>query len=347
MPPPSFRPDRAPDRDRAARAVRRVPARVGLAGNPSDLHGGAVLAVPVPEIVAMVEVAHEPGLSGPIELRGSGISTSWSDLGELRAEFCRAGGGPDGHELIVASLLRSLEHLGHDGGGAWRLTWSTGIPRSVGLAGSSALAIGVIDAVAAVLGSSLVPLVVAALALAVETDDLGITAGWQDRVVQAVGAPVLVETDRLVTLDGVAVPTVHPVVWPEGVELLVGWLPDAAEDSGSHHGRARSASVDGAMQDLARIARGAARSAAAGDVAGLEGAVRATWSTRSASVPLRPDHAALVDAVTAAGFAATTPGSGGSVVAVLPDATARERAVATVEALGAVWAISDPGSATR
>lgn len=336
------------------RIVSRVPARVGLAGNPSDLAGGAVLAVPIPELAATLEIER---CELAIEIVGPTGTAAWEDLGALIAQV-RHVGHPADHALVTAALLRTLAHLGgrspqadHEPVGVaagqrsgWRVTWSTEIPRSVGLAGSSAIVVGVIDAVARSMGRPLDRLVIAALALAVETDDLDIVAGWQDRVVQAMGTAVLVDAGRFIDRDGLAVPVVEPVRVPASVEFLVAWRPDAAEDSGAHH--ARSTEVDDAtgqqaraeaMAALADVARSAARALARGDVAGLENAVRQTWSIRSAAVPLRPDHAALVDALAASGSPATTPGSGGSAVALLTQAAAVESAIAAAERAGARW----------
>ena len=69
---------------------------------------------------------------------------------------------------------------------------STTIPRSVGLAGSSAIVIAALRAA----GVDLEPPEVAELALAIERDDLGIAAGLQDRAVQAFDQPVLVDGER-------------------------------------------------------------------------------------------------------------------------------------------------------
>ena len=316
------------------RAVRRVPARVGLVGNPSDLHGGAVLAVPIPELVATVEAQTDPSVAGPIELIGSGVVMRWADLDELRSEVANRG-HPPGVGIITASFLRCLGHLhiGEGPAGSWRIGWTSDIPRSVGLAGSSALAVGVIDACAAAMGRRLPPVVVAALALAVEAEDLGIVAGWQDRIVQAIGAPVLVDAARMRIVDGLRVPAVEQLAWPNELELLIAWRPETAEESGTSHARAGSAPDEvlvPAMEQLATTARRGARALVAGEIAGLERAVRRTWSTRSAVVPLRPDHAALVELVASTGLAATTPGSGGSVVALVPDVPVADVPVADV-----------------
>ena len=62
---------------RAAATRIEVPARVHLAGNPSDGYGGAVLSVPVPALTATVEA--EPGRHFSVR----GPDRSWATMEAL------------------------------------------------------------------------------------------------------------------------------------------------------------------------------------------------------------------------------------------------------------------------
>jgi glucuronokinase len=215
------------------------------------------------------------------------------------------------------------------------------VPVSVGLAGSSALAVGVIEAAAACWGHRLDPRVVAALALSCEVDLLGVAAGWQDRVVQAHRAVVLVDAGRLARVDGLDVPTVTSVHPVRPARFVVGWAATGASSSGDYHGalrdpgRTNPAVVRAGMGDLADLARAAATSLATGDLDGLGRAIDLGWATRQQIAPLRADHAALVEAVREIGAPATTPGSGGAVVALARTATDEDRLGVRLDALGA------------
>src|SRR3954449_10216168 len=127
-----------------AHATGSAHARAALAGNPSDGFGGATLAVTVRDFGARAEVREAP---------------------ELRVE------PPSALARAAAARL----------GGDVEVRWSCGVPREVGLAGSSAIVVAVLRAVAALRGRPLAPPDLAALALAVETEDLGIAAGPQER----------------------------------------------------------------------------------------------------------------------------------------------------------------------
>ena len=288
-----------------------VPARVGLAGNPSDGYGGAVLAAIVEAFSATVTVTPTDG-----ELRIGRPphgSTAWATP-ELLATEIAASGHPSAHRVVTAALTALDAHLG--GLPGVEIAWSSTIPPSVGLAGSSAIAVATIEAVAASAGRRLDPRVVASLALEAEVDGLGIAAGWQDRIVQAHRGAVLVDTAILTNRAGRSVPAVRPLRELE-IDAVVGWRCEDAEDSGKYHGalrgRADVPSVAAGMRELAGLARRAARCASDGDRAGLLRAVDDSWRLRRSCAPLRPDHDDLVEAVRRAGIVATSPGSGGSV----------------------------------
>src|SRR5690242_18025455 len=121
-------------------------ARAALAGNPSDGYGGAVLAVTLPTYRARAEIrpAHE-----------------------LRID-------PDG-DLVRAAVERFARLYAPDAPAA-AISWSTTIPRGVGLGGSSAIVIAVLRALCARHGVHLDRSTLADLALAVEVEELGIVA---------------------------------------------------------------------------------------------------------------------------------------------------------------------------
>jgi len=301
--------------------VRRVPARVGLVGNPSDGYGGAVLGTVVPGLIATVTAAPSDDV-----------------------EF-----GVGDRRIISAALSTLTEHIrstrADPGQRGVRLTWTTNIPRSVGLAGSSALAVGVIDATAALWNVPLDRRVVAALALAAERDVLGIAAGWQDRIIQSFGCSLLVDAGAMEVVDSLSVPsvtTLAPGKTGSGhkLSLLVGWNEAAATTSEEYHGALRTSapSLSVPMRLLAELARRAATAFSAGDIDQLARAVDEGWTVRQSCAPLRGDHTELVEIVRATGLAATTPGSGGAVVAVCPDDDAAvARAVGALVDAGCAW----------
>jgi glucuronokinase len=295
-------------------------ARAGLVGNPSDAYGGAVVAAPVPGLVAEVVVADADRLS----VEGPPDESSWPGVGALIEHVGRYG-HEGGQRLVTAAVARLARAAG---GGAvderpFVVRWTTGIPRSVGLAGSSALVVATLRALAERWGLALAPDELARLALEAERDELGIGAGLMDRAVQASGATVLV--------DGAGF---RPLTAPAPIPLAVAWDPAAAAPSGRYHARLRRRFDDGdpvvvdAMTELAGLAREAAVAVERGDAGAVAELVAATWRVRRGLGAVAPAHEALVEAAASAGLAATSAGSGGSIVAVAPDLGVLDRLAA-------------------
>jgi glucuronokinase len=197
--------------------------------------------------------------------------------------------------------------------------WRTSIPRGVGLGGSSAIVIAVLRALCALYGTALDPAPMAELALAIETEDLGIAAGLQDRVAQAYGGLVFMELG-----DGRVYEQLASALLPP---LVVAWRADAAQDSHDVHASLRtrleagdSTAVAG-MEELAELARAARAALIAGDHERLARAADESFDVRRRLVALEPRHVELVERARALGAGTNYTGSGGAVVAVCRDQT--------------------------
>ena len=286
-----------------------VPARVNLAGNPSDGYGGAVLSTVVPELTARVRatVSHSLAVSGP--------ERSWRSLAELRADAERY--GHEGGDRLVTAALVTLDRLvpADHRRPPLHVEWSTTIPRSVGLGGSSALVIATMRAALACWGLEVPPHELAEAALVAETAELGIAAGLADRVAQVWGTTVLTD------LRGAA-PTITVVPVRGAPTVLLAWDEGCAAPSGRYHGELRTrftageAGLADAMGDLAALADDAARALAEGDRAGFAAAVDGSLRARCALGPVPAAAMAPVDALRAAGAGVNFAGSGGALVIV-------------------------------
>lgn len=269
-------------------------ARAALAGNPSDGHGGAVLAVCV------------PGLAAHAEAQPAAHTRSDPPTALVDAAVARYGRGP------------------------CAVRWSTTVPREVGLGGSSAIVTAVVRALCALHGEVLAPAALAELVLAVEVEDLGIAAGPQDRYAQAHEGLVLMdfarERPQVERLDTALLPDLY-LAWradAAGTSHAVhGGLSGRADEPGLRAGMAR-------LADHARAARDALLN---GDRATFAHAVDASFDERAALLDLDPRHVAMVRAARAAGASANYAGSGGAIVGTLPLA-GLEPVARTLRALG-------------
>lgn len=310
-----------------ASALSRVHARSALLGNPSDGFGGAAIAFTV-------------------EARSSVIKAADADLvtieaGGRRLEFAtpedlvlagNAGAYPPGGPaaLLMAAAKRFTEAYGDAGGFALREVGST-IPPQVGLAGSSATVIGCLRSLARIRGHEFESAELAELALACETDELGITAGLQDRVVQSFGGCVFMELDPARAEGDARFERLDPNLLPA---WFIAYLPGAESDSGATHRDTRERYERGepvfvaTMDRIAGLAREGRDALIGGDTERLGELMRRNFDLRREVYDLDPRHVKLIEIADSLGAPANYTGSGGAIVGLVPDgvgaATLRE-----------------------
>jgi glucuronokinase len=280
----------------------RAPARAALAGNPSDAYGGAVLAV-------------------TLEL--------WSAQARAtRADRLRV----DPPSLLVETAVRRYAADLDPAALASEVCWESSIPRDVGLAGSSALVMATLRALAALGGVDAGPDSLAALALAVEADGLGIAGGPQDRVVQAYGGLVFMDfgyPGEVQRLDSALLPP-----------LLVAWRPEASGHSGAvhdslaHRHAAGEKLVHETMRRLAAAARRARTALKDRDHALLGRCIDDSFDLRAGMLDLDPRCVEMVSVARECGASANYTGSGGAIVVVSPDRCLLDAAERGLEEIG-------------
>jgi glucuronokinase len=163
---------------------RQAHARAGLVGNPSDGYHGKTLSLSVRNFRAEV-VLYE----------WEDVELVWTEQDQSRfrsvhdlVKDVKLHGYYGGLRLIKATIKKFVEfctrqgHPLHDRN--FSVRYYSDIPRQVGLAGSSAIIVATLrclmDFYSVVIPREVQP----SLALSVETQELGLTAGLQDRVVQ-------------------------------------------------------------------------------------------------------------------------------------------------------------------
>lgn len=268
-------------------ATGRARPCIALLGNPSDLFGGTVLAATIDTFETVVDIIPTTFYAPPAFL---------SDAAELqRLVFERVAAGRAG----CAMTLR------------------TDVPSQAGLGGSSAILIATVRAIDSYYGLGLAPLDIAAVAWAVERDDLGIVAGPHDRVIQALGGLQLMDfsgPDRIGRHRCVDATLLPP--------LLIAWPnePDQASDDGHRlvweRIQAGDTMLGRQLLEFASIAEHGTAALEGGDHATFADAVDTNFDLRCSLFDVDADDRRLVDVARAAGGAAKLSGSGGSIVAV-------------------------------
>ncbi len=276
-------------------------ARAALAGNPSDGYGGATLAVVVRDFLAEVEASPAPDQSIAPE-----SMLVRATVGRFERELC--------WEAPPAAIRVR-----------------TSIPRAVGLGGSSAIVIATARALCELHDVRLHPDELASFALAVETEDLGIAAGLQDRVAQAY------EGLTFMDFRSGVYERLDPALLPP---LFVAWNAEASGHSGVTHGdlRARFERGDSVvlagMSELGDLARAARSALLAGDAQAFARCLDGTFDARRRMLALDERHVAMVELARQLGASANYTGSGGAIVGSCRDEVQCAEVIAALERAG-------------
>ncbi len=179
--------------------VEKRYARVALVGNPSDGFEGKTIATPIKNFSATVIL--EP--SEKIEFIPNDHDRLV--LPNLKAlnDDVRKHGYYGGIRLLKASVKKFYQYCQENNlefksnkEKNFRLNYDTDIPRQMGLGGSSAIIIATLKALMKFYQVKIDDPLLANLALSVETEELDISAGLQDRVVQSYNQPVFMDFSK-------------------------------------------------------------------------------------------------------------------------------------------------------
>jgi glucuronokinase len=305
------------------RVTGRAFARAGLLGNPSDAYGGKAIAVSIFERRASVHL--EPAEDFAIANTPAGDALRCADLAEALTIFARDGcSGPS--SLLRAALKRFAEHAlcdlaPDDPRGRFHMRLESDIPFQVGLAGSSAIVIAALRALAQWFGIELDAFDQAELALAAEVEDLGIAAGPMDRAIQAYEGALVMD------FGGPRTRTSYRALDPASLPpLFIAWDPRGGEHSGSVHADVRRRWQDGdpevhaAMALFAELVDEGLACLEDGDTSGFRRLADRNFETRAGLFAIAERDRALVEIGRAAGAGVKLCGSGGAVVGVLEEA---------------------------
>ncbi len=328
------------------RTARALP-RVGLLGNPSDGYGGKVIAFTFHDFEVRVHLrdAPRPRVCAPdgASVEADDLPALVATLGPARGRSAHAGAGT---ELPRAALARFLRHCEAEGIGpailppgspqlSFELGFTSDIPRQVGLAGSSGIAVATLRVLAEHFATPLPPATLAELALAAETEELGITAGPQDRVVQAHEG--LLYMDFRPPRTAASYRALDPSLLPP---LYVAWSPAPGMPSGDVHGELRRRFEAGdpelarALDTFPALAEEGLACLREERHERLRELADRNFDTRASIWPLRPEDRELVALGRAEGAAVKLTGSGGGVVGLLREERDWPRILAAHERAG-------------
>ena len=309
---------------------KRVYARAGLIGNPSDGYHGKTIAFTFRNFFAEATLNESP----EVEFRRSQQDVAVFDSVDDLVTAVRNTGYYGGMRLMKAAVKKFAEYC-HSNGIAlpdknFTVRYKTNIPRQVGLGGSSAIIMAVTKALMGFYGVPIPEYVLPSEVLAAETEELGLTAGLQDRVVQAYGGMVYMDFDedimrqngygRYERLQLSSLPNVY-----------VAYRTELSEESGQAHLTVRerydlgNGEVVDTMREIASLADAAREALVAGDTGTLSSLINYNFDLRERIFPISQGNLDMVHTAREAGASCKFCGSGGAVVGTYdsPDTLAR------------------------
>ena len=251
-----------------------------------------------------------------------------------------------GIRLIKATIKRFVEYCAANGIALhdrnFSVRYQSNIPRQVGLAGSSALITATLRCLLEFYGLDMPLRAQPTFILKVEQDELGITAGLQDRVIQAYEGLVYMDFDRSREEMVAGLPCYHyepltPSLLPT---LYLAYHVSLGEPTEVFHNNIRErynrgeALVVDAMAHAAGLAAEARDALLTGDAPRLSRLIDENFDTRRRIYQLPAWQIDQIDAARACGASAQFAGSGGAIIGAYRDDAQFEAVSQALAAIG-------------
>lgn len=218
-------------------------ARSGLIGNPSDIFEGKVISFLFNGFSARVTLYESPRLVIKPSQRDGSDFANVDELVRYRTQFGYYGGV----RLIEATIIRFKQFCDARGihlePRSFTVEYDSDIPFGVGLGGSSAIARAILGALMRFneLSDAAIPLPIQpTIILEAETQELGISAGPQDRVVAVYGGLMYMDftPEAMARNDGLYgdFHRLDPAFLPP---LYIAWAEHLSKSSGAVHNTMR------------------------------------------------------------------------------------------------------------
>ncbi len=302
-------------------------ARAGLIGNPSDGYFGKTISVILRNFSAQV-VLYE----------WDDVEIVWSREDRSRFQSVRdlvqdvkTHGYYGGIRLVKATIKKFVEYCQRRGielhGRNFSVRYDTDIPRQVGMAGSSAIIVATLRCLMEFYEVEIDPNVQPSLALSVETEELGIAAGLQDRVVQVYEGMAFMDfaSEQMRELEGYRCGVYEPLCVATAPPLYVAYNTDVGEPTEVVHNDLRARFEQGdrevlsAMHEFAEFAQQAKTCLEQGETDQLGLLIDANFDLRRSICPLHPGQVQMVETARSVGATAKFAGSGGAIIGTYAD----------------------------
>lgn len=321
---------------------RQAYARAGLVGNPSDGYHGKTISLAIRNFWAEAVLYEWDTLE---ILPGKENQNRFDSVHDLVKDV-KLHGYYGGVRLVKATIKKFVEHCYRQKIDLHKQNFSirfeSNIPRQVGLAGSSAIICATLRCLMDYYNVDIPKVVQPSLILSVENDELGITAGLQDRVIQVYEGLVYMDfaQERMQETLGYR----HGVYEPLDLNLLppiyVAFKADVSEPTEVFHNDIRAryrqgdAAVVGAMKTFAQLAADAREAILQRDYPRLHKLMDQNFDTRRSIYQLPKGQIEMIEVARSVGASAKFAGSGGAIVGCYTDNTMFAKLENTLGAIG-------------
>jgi len=302
----------------------RAYARAGLLGNPSDGYFGKTISISARNFGAHIQLWESPLLQIQV---APGEVPHYRNLNELLEQIA-ALEYYGGERLIKAAIITFAGYCRNQRipieNKNFTLQFHSSIPRQVGLAGSSAIITATMKALIRFYKIQIPKAYLPTLILRAETEQLGINAGLQDRVIQVYEGCVYMDFEK-----GRMEKSGHGDYYKIDVaklpKLFIAYKAKLNKVSGKVLNTIRikyeqeDANVIFALREIASLAKAGRDAIESGNVDELFSLMNRNFDLWRSIMPISNSNLELVETARACGASAKFAGSGGSIIGIYRD----------------------------
>ena len=295
-----------------------------MLGNPSDGFFGKTIAVTVRNFGASVTLYQSPELHIEPQVQDTNVFKSLHHLRDSVSMLGYHGGVP----LLKAAIKKFAEYCENQRiklpNQNFSIRYSTSIPRQVGLSGSSAIIVATFRALMQFYDVEIPQPILPNLVLATEAEELGITAGLQDRVIQCYEGCVYMDFDRT-TMERQGYGDYEPLDPRLLPRLYIAYNTDLGKQSGRVHNDVRARWLKGeptvveTMSSIADLARQGREAMLQQDNSTLNELINRNFDLRSQIYNISDLNRRMIEMARSCGASASFTGSGGSIIGLYRD----------------------------
>lgn len=298
--------------------------RAGLIGNPSDGYFGKTISFAFSNFCARVVLYETPELEILPNRKDGPVFSSIQEL----ANDVHLHGYYGGIRLLKATIKKFYDYCRDNNielhPRNFTIRYSSNIPHGVGLAGSSAIITACLRSIMSFYGLNIPKYIQANLILSAERDELQITAGLQDRVIQVYEGLVYMDFDKALMVGrGYGnYQQLEPKLLPP---LYIAYREELSEVSGKVHTNVRERfeqgepSVVSAMHYWARLTDKVKSNLLKNETEKIGDCLNANFDRRMKIYDIDPSSIQMVQEARSVGASAKFTGSGGAIVGTYTD----------------------------